>query len=47
MIETNYHILPPDIYQECNTEAKELGINIDHYLMEFCQIESTDVYVDE
>ena len=38
VIETNYHILPEEVFQECNTDAEELNVNIDYYLMEFCTI---------
>ena len=39
MIETDFFILNGQQYQECNTEASKLGINIDHFLLEFCDIE--------
>ena len=46
MIETSYFILTGEQYQEFHTEAQELGMNIDRYLMEFCDIEGPDVYVN-
>ena len=45
MIETNFFILNGEQYQQFYTEASELGMNIDHYLMEFCQVEGEDVWV--
>ena len=38
MIETEYHIIPEEVFQECNTYAEELNVNIDYYLMEFCTL---------
>jgi hypothetical protein len=38
MIETEYHTIPENIYEEIKDEAIELGISIDYYLMEFCHI---------
>ena len=46
MIETDYYILNGQQYQEFYTEAQKLGMNIDRYLMEFCDVEGPDVYVD-
>jgi len=43
MIETEFFILSQKQFDECYTEASELGLNIDHYLMEFCQVEGEDV----
>jgi hypothetical protein len=39
MIETDFFILSQEQYDECYTEASRLGMNIDYYLMEFCDIE--------
>ena len=39
MIETNYHILPNDLYLKIVTEAMKLNVSVDYFLMEFCQIE--------
>ena len=39
MIETNYHILPKDLYLKIVTEAMKLNVSVDYFLMEFCQIE--------
>jgi len=38
MIETDYHILPPHLFQEVKTQADELGVSVDYYLMKFCSI---------
>lgn len=45
MIETNFFILDQQQYQEHYTEAKELGVNLDYYLLEWCDVEGEDVYV--
>ena len=45
MIETNFFILNGEQYQQFYTEASEHGMNIDHYLMEFCDIEGPMVEV--
>jgi len=42
MIETDYHILPPDVFHEVKPEADELGVSVDYYLMEFCSITDED-----
>jgi hypothetical protein len=46
MIETDYYILNGQQYQEFYTLAQELGVTLDHYLLEWCDIEGPDVYVD-
>ena len=38
MIETDYHILPEDLYLEIVTEAMQLGVSVDYFLMEFCSV---------
>jgi len=45
MIETDFFILNGEQYQQFYTEASELGLSIDYYLMEFCQVEGEDVWV--
>ena len=45
MIETEFFILNGDQYQEFYTEAQQVGVSIDYYLMEFCSVEGDDVYV--
>jgi hypothetical protein len=39
MIETDYHILPEEVYQELIIEAQQLNVSIDYFLMEFCKID--------
>jgi len=46
VIETEYFILTGEQYQEFHTEAQELGMNIDRYLMEFCDVDYDWVYTD-
>ena len=46
MIETDFFILTGEQYQEFYTEAQQVGMNIDRYLMEFCDVEGPDVYTD-
>ena len=38
MIETNFYILDAQQYQQFYTEASELGLSIDYYLDEFCDV---------
>jgi hypothetical protein len=45
MIETNFFILDGEQYEQFYTEAQELGVNVDHFLMEWCDVEGEDVYV--
>jgi hypothetical protein len=45
MIETNYFILDKNMYQESYNEANKLGVSIDYFLLEWCEIEGEDVYV--
>jgi hypothetical protein len=46
MIETDYYILNGEQYQEFYTEAQKLGVTLDHYLLEWCDVEGPDVYFD-
>ena len=46
MIETNFYILNGEQYQEFYTEAQKLGINIDYYLMEFCDVQGPMIEVN-
>ena len=39
MIETDYHILPQDIYLDVVIEAMKLNVSVDYFLMEFCKID--------
>lgn len=44
MIETDFFILNGEQYQQFYTEAQELGVTVDYYLMEWCDVEGEDVY---
>ncbi len=46
MIETDFFILTHDQYDQFNSEASELGLSIDYYLSEFCDVEGPDIYID-
>ena len=37
MIETDYHILPEEVYLDVVTEAMKLNVSVDYFLMEFCE----------
>ena len=39
MIETDYYILNQEQFNQFNTEAQEVGVTLDYYLDEFCDIE--------
>jgi hypothetical protein len=39
MIETDYYILPQDIYLDVVTEAMKLNVSVDYFLMEFCKVD--------
>ena len=43
MIETDYFILSAEQYQQFYTEAQELGVNVDRFLMEWCDVEGSIV----
>jgi hypothetical protein len=45
MIETEHFILTAEQYQQFYMEAQELGVNVDRFLMEWCDVEGEDVYV--
>ena len=42
MIETKFFLLTPECHQEFTNDAKQLGITLDHYLLEFTEIEGPD-----
>ena len=46
MIETNFYILNQEQYQEFNTEALNLGVSLDYYLDEFCDIQGQMIEVN-
>jgi len=39
MIETDFYILSQEQYEENLQLANELGITLDHFLLEWCEIE--------
>jgi hypothetical protein len=47
MIETDYFILNGEQYQEFYTEAQQLGITLDHFLLEWCDVQGPMVIVDK
>jgi len=46
MIETEFFILTVDQYVENTKFAEELGLELDYYLMEFCDVEGEDVFIN-
>jgi hypothetical protein len=44
MIETDYFILNGEQYQEFYTAAQEVGVSIDYFLLEFCDVTGPDIY---
>ena len=38
MIETDYYILPENIYLDIVTEAIKLNVSVDYFLFEFCSV---------
>jgi hypothetical protein len=46
MIETNFYILTGEQYQEFYTEAQNIGVSIDYFLDEFCDVIGPDVIVN-
>ena len=46
MIETDFFILTHDQYEQFNSEASELGVSIDYFLSEFCDVQGEDVYLN-
>ena len=47
MIETDFFILNGEQYQEFYTEAQQLGITLDYFLLEFCDVQGPMVTVDK
>ena len=47
MIETDFFILDGEQYQEFYTEAQQLGITLDYFLLEFCDVQGPMVTVDK
>lgn len=46
MIETQFFILDSAQFQEYTKLADEVGVSLDYYLSEFCDVEGPDIYVD-
>ena len=46
MIETKFFILDAQQYQEYSQLADDVGVSIDYYLSEFCDVEGPDIFVD-
>lgn len=44
MIETDFFVLNGEQYQEFYTLAQEIGVSLDYYLLEFCDVEGP--YID-
>ena len=45
MIETDFFILDGEQYQESYTEAAKVGVSLDYYLLEWCDVGGEAVYV--
>ena len=45
MIETQFFILTQEQFNQFYTEAQELGLNVDYYLSEFCDVTGENVWV--
>ena len=46
MIETEFFILNEEQFQEYSQLADEVGVSLDYYLTEFCDVEGPDVEVN-
>lgn len=46
MIETEFFILDEQQYEEFYPLAEEMGISLDHYLLEWCDVTGPDVLID-
>ena len=46
MIETDFYILSQEQYDQFNSEAQELGLSIDYYLSEFCDVKGEWMFVE-
>jgi hypothetical protein len=46
MIETEFFILDAEQFQEYSQLADEVGVSLDYYLSEFCDVEGPDIMVD-
>ena len=46
MVETDFFLLSPADYKLAREDAEELGITVDYLLLEFCDVEGEDVYLN-
>lgn len=46
MIETDFYILSQEQYDQFYTEASDLGLSIDYYLSEFCDVKGELILTD-
>lgn len=46
MIETNYYILPHDLYHTIKQDADKENVSVDYFLLEFCNVEGDYVVID-
>jgi hypothetical protein len=46
MIETDFYILTHDQYEQFNQYAAVEGVSLDYYLMEFCDVQGEDVFIN-
>jgi len=46
MIETDFYILSQEQYEENLQFANKLGITVDYFLLEFCEVEGPKVTVN-
>jgi hypothetical protein len=46
MIETDFFILTHDQYEQFNQDALIEDVSVDYFLMEFCDVEGPDIYID-
>ena len=43
MIETVYHTIPANLFPEIESQAEELGVSVDYFLMEFCKVSDEEL----
>ena len=46
MIETDFYVLSQEQYEENLQFANELGVTVDYFLLEFCEVEGPYITVD-
>jgi hypothetical protein len=46
MIETDFYVLTQEQYQENLQFANELGITVDYFLLEFCDVQGPMIQCD-